>query len=238
MDWTTIPNVGKIAEESNIPRGIGSVNSRKFLFDSSKQFIKLCAKYYDVVKADFPFIFGEQQLNSVLLPAFSKVSNATLAEQPIFRKEKKNILNSGWLDFWILYKSNIFLVEVKHGWTALESKTIRRETQRKWNDSVKQIQNIPQSEIEKLNFSGRNLIKIAYMVIPFYKSSNDAEKLVNIKIDRNVLVENLVENISPKPNWTFFWQLNKKYQEPILCADNRSEIYPMVAILALVENIN
>ena len=238
MQWKTKANIGKIAEQSLIPRGSGSVHLKKFLSDSSMEFIKLCAKYHDEVHAEFPFIYGERQLNSGLLPAFSKISDATLAEQPVYRrKKKKNILNSGRLDYWILYKSNIILVETKHGWAALDSKTIRKETLDKWNDAIKQIRNIPQSELEELNPSEKNLFKMAYMVVPFYKASNDPDKLKNIKIDRDFLVENLVENLTPNPNWFFVWQLNRKnYLEPIECDDNRFEIYPMVVILALVEN--
>ncbi|MCI0493990.1 hypothetical protein L0Z72_03205 [candidate division KSB1 bacterium] len=126
---------------------------------------------------------------------------------------------------------------MKHGWIALESKTIRRETLEKWSDSIKQIQKIPRSEIENLNISEKNMIRIAYMVLPFFKSSNDAQKFAYTKMDRNSLVENLIENITPKPNWIFAWQVNKKYQKPIKYLDNRFEIYPMVVILALIESI-
>lgn len=78
---------------------------------------------------------------------------------------------------------------------------------------------------------------MAYMVVPFYKASNDPEKLKNLKIDGDFLVENLVENLNPNPNWIFAWQLNrKKYLEPIDYEGDRFEIYPMVVILALVEN--
>lgn len=236
MEWKTIQNIGKIAERSLIPRGSGSVQLRKFLSDSSKEFIKLCAKYYDEVQADFPFIYGERQLNSGLLPAFSKISDATLTEQLVYRN-KKNILNSGRLDYWILYKSNIILVETKHSWAALDSMTIRKETRDKWNDAVKQIPNIPQSELKDLSDPGRNLFKMAYMVVPFYKSSNDLEKLANINIDCDSLVENLVEKLNPNPNWIFAWELNRNnYLKPIECDDNRFEIYQVVVILALVEN--
>jgi len=239
MKWKPKANIGRIVERSQIPRGSGSVHLRKFLSESSMEFIKLCAKYYDEVKAEFPFIHGERQLNSVLLPAFSIVSNATLAEQPVYRRKKKtNILNSGRLDYWVLYKSNIILAETKHGWAALDSKTVRKESRDKWNDAVIQIQNIPQSELRDLSDPDRNLFNMAYMVVPFYKSSNDSEKLANIKIDSDFLVENLVVNLIPRPNRIFAWELNRKnYLKPIEYEGSQFEIYPLVVILALVENV-
>jgi len=237
MKWVTIRNVGNVLEESNLGRGVGLINARSFLSTSSKLFIKSCEKYYNFVE-EFPFVYGEKQMNSILLPVFAKNSDATFMEQPISRIKKKNKILNGWLDYWIAYKSTIFLVELKHSWISWDSGKINKVAQGKWQMAIQQIKRISAPEAESLKYPNYNVVKIALMIIPAYQTSRDRSQLTprRKKKDAELFHRTIINQFEPSPNWSLSWILSKNLQVPIEYDDGRFEIYPQMNIAAYVDN--
>ena len=84
-------------------------------------FAKKCCSYVDVV-GELPFIYRERQINSLVAPPIMANADAALMEHPITRKAK-GVPSHGWLDYWVLYKSTVFLIELKHAWKTLDSES-------------------------------------------------------------------------------------------------------------------
>lgn len=171
MTWQTIRNAGHLFIKDYLEDRLDIRNTRKFLQDLVKAFASSCVSYHDIT-GELPFIYRERQINSVLLPSIAKISDAVFAEQPVRRKNKQKI-NHGWLDYWVLYGRTTFLIELKHSWCSITSNTVRKETFNTWSTAIKQINSITQEQAKELAINKNNIVKIAIMVIPYYKGSTN-----------------------------------------------------------------
>jgi hypothetical protein len=120
MNWKTIKNCGYFHSEDCLTDGVGIRNARAFLNEISEQFIRLSANYYDKV-GELPCVYKEMQINSVFIPAIARVADAVLAEQPIERSYINDKKYIGHQDYWVLYGTTVFLIELKHAWLAARS---------------------------------------------------------------------------------------------------------------------
>ena len=89
------------------------VCKQSLLFSNSK---------YDII--EYPFLFRERQLDSVVLPIISSLCKGlVIAEYPIVRDssikgfEKKD--SKGRIDYWCIYKDYSLVIEMKHSYDAL-----------------------------------------------------------------------------------------------------------------------
>lgn len=119
MSWETVRRVGYLLEKDALKDGVGIRKSRDFLQKVTKAFADISINYFDKTN-ELPFIYRERQINSVLLPAIAKVADAVFMEHPIKRRIKGES-SHGWLDYWVLYGSTVFLIELKHAWCSVTS---------------------------------------------------------------------------------------------------------------------
>lgn len=207
MEYLTIRNSGKLIIYDQLEDGRGIRNLRRFLKEMAVTYAKKCCSYTDVV-GELPFTYRERQINSIMVPAIMAHADAALMEQPITRKSKKG-LSHGWLDYWIIYKSSVFLIEVKHAWKAWDIDTVRQRTQDQWQKAAEQLIQIKKDEVEGLAIS-RTAVKVALMVVPFYKSSTDVNKLnefiVSIEEAEKKFMK-LHSGFNPEPEWSCLWYL-------------------------------
>ena len=102
---------------------------REFVIDLLSGMAKFAIKYYESGFIDFPYLYGERQLTSLILPTLSHISKgAVMSELPIKRdRHLKNCeLNnaSGRLDYWCVYEKFSFVIEVKHSFDAFRNNQI------------------------------------------------------------------------------------------------------------------
>lgn len=235
MTWETVKNSGHLLKQDNLKDGIGVRNSRDFLQKVVKAFIESCVKFHDITD-ELPFVYRERQIHSVLLPSITKVADAAFIEQPITRKIKKSS-SHGWLDYWVVYGSTVFIIELKHAWCSATSNKVRKTTQEAWKKALEQLKSVTPNEAKDLSLASSNLVKMAMLVVPFYQSSQDQSKLTKFgKKEAEELFDGLLNGLTPKPNWGGLWLLHQRLQRPIRYNDGRHEIYPYVGILAQVDN--
>ena len=83
----------------------------------------------------------------------------------------------------------------------------------------------------------RTAVKVALMVVPFYKSSTDENKLKEFVIsieEAKKRFMNLLSGLNPNPDWSCLWYLPQRFQEPESYDDGHYEIYPCLALVAQV----
>lgn len=174
----------------------------------------------------------------MLVPAISGNARAALMEHPIMRKAKGES-SHGWLDFWVLYRTTVFLIELKHAWNAIATETVRERTQEQWRQAEEQLMGIKKDEVAGLA-GDSTAVKVAMMVVPFFKSSTDQNKLKEFVLSTEEAkkgLNDLLSGLSPKPNWSCLWHLPQRFQEPELYSEGHYEIYPCLALVVRAKNV-
>lgn len=236
----TLNNVGKLFITDSMQRGVGIINARSFLNEVLRNFAKNCASYYNFV-GEMPFIYKELQLHSVLLPAIAKNSDACMVEQPI-KKEFGDGKSSGRVDYWVLYGSTVFLIELKHGWISGKSKILREDTLKKWEEAVNQIKSITNDEVRNLCSENLNVVKIALMVCPVFFEGTNKDKLNEVELEDTDFIKNLFTDecdnsrIKTMPNYIAQWKLHESLTEIFEYESNNGR-YTDVGVVGLVENL-
>ncbi len=109
---------------------------------------KLCTKYSNETFCDLPYTYRERQLDSVLLPALSKICNSMVfAELPVKRECNNRHFNieesSGRLDYWCIYKGYRFVIELKHSYDCFTTPNTREEVvTERWLKMNEQLQSL------------------------------------------------------------------------------------------------
>jgi hypothetical protein len=231
-NWLTLRSIGALQFQDNLTDGPAIRNVRQFLTSTAETFCKQSVSFYKTV-GEFPFTYRERQLHSALFPAIAKVADAAFMEQPVSRKSK-TASNFGWLDYWVKYHTSVFLIELKHSWNSLRTGAISDRTQNLWTEAMEQLREIDAGEASELSLSARSTAKIALMVIPFFQTSSSESNLENFEQAEIIKAyTDLIEELSPKPDWSCLWLLHKRLDEPFDFGD-RFEKYPAVAIVAKV----
>jgi hypothetical protein len=232
LNENTIYNSGKLIQTKKLCKGKGHQITQEFLNNLTEHFIKQSISYYDNV-GELPFVYKEKQIHSVLFPAIHNISEAAFLEAPIIRKKSGRI---GWIDYWVLYKSTVFLIEIKHCWGSVVSPKLSSKIITNWNAVVDQIIDIKKSEITNQSESGSKIIKIALMVIPYYQSSKSSESLKTLGQNECLdTFENHINQFTKKPSCSYIWFLHDRLQEHFEYND-RFECYPFVGIVAKIDN--
>lgn len=234
MLWKTLRNTGSILEDNSLSQKHGFKKARSFLQGVADEFARNCARYHDYV-GELPFIYQERQMQTVLLPAVSKVGSAVLAEQPVIRKTNQG-RSSGRIDYWVLYGNYVFLIEFRHAWFSARSRKVRRETGRKWNGVIEQIDSISSEDAKALCVYSDKVFKIGLFLVPCYVSRKQKSIL-------RPLPESSADGpfgiwrqyLSPEPNWRCVWTLHERLQREHEFEDGRKEIYPFVFLNAVVK---
>jgi len=210
-----------------------------------EEFANISMKFRRSDYEDFPFVYREKTLPSVLIPAFIKASDTGIvfSEYPVDRKKLTNRSNqiteerSGRVDYFIFHKGMEIIVESKFSWISYNSlKTgggIREQHINLLREAVGQLGSIKWEGAEK----------IALMVTPVYYSI-DSEKDVKIfkNIERSLIEEDLLTEIYNRilmsirkdlagfQSFLGYWYLPISH-EYYLEWENRYESYPYVLFI-------
>lgn len=94
-------------------------------FQLSKLSTKFCNEKYDF--CDLPYTYTERRLDSVLLPALSKICDSlVLTELPVDRKLKGD-LSKGRIDYWCIFEGYSFIIELKQSYDDFGTDKTRKK---------------------------------------------------------------------------------------------------------------
>lgn len=214
--------------------------TRKFLRETVEQFATLSAKYCDTV-GEMPFVYHERQVHSALLPAIARASDAVLAEHPIRRvlsRDDCRTSGHGWLDYWVLCGTTVFLVELKHVFRGATAREATFRLSRPWETANQQISSIADEEALALATAARRVVKLALLVMPAYRNSASIDRLDPIGRDmaREAHLATC-SSLEPSPQWSAVWSVHQRLQGPYQVANESWETYPWVSFAAAVQPV-
>ena len=203
-------------------QGEFSKNLQKFLFDVLSNFAGYSMRYVRSDLYEFPFLYKERTLSSVLIPSFQNASDSgvVLAEVPIVRKSR-NEKHGGRIDYVVRHKHRNILIEVKHCWVSYNSIKNGVEAKnyftKKIKEVLKQIKSIDAEDWE-------NYIKVALIVAPVYKVFNSypmKDGNITTKFKKEVNTETIDEFFES------FYDKLLDYSSRFL--PRKEKIYPFIA---------
>jgi hypothetical protein len=104
-------------EVDSVPEGNGNNVAKELIENLFFDMAKLSTKYVNDTFCDLPYTYTERRLDSVLLPALSKLCcNKVLVEVPAVRECSNRRFqvdeSSVRIDYWCIYKSYSFVIEL------------------------------------------------------------------------------------------------------------------------------
>lgn len=222
---------------------------REFVIELLSGMAKLAVKYYESDFIDFPYLYGEMQLASLILPTLSRMSKgAVMSEVPIQRdRHLKNVeLNntSGRLDYWCVYEKFSFCIEVKHSFDAFRNKITRQEDIDDWEYmNTVQLKSLDK-ELKKWKDGTKGRIRIGLHFITSYTQKELTEKqtiiaLKQYKEDIPSMLERLYSDFSrgkksTTPDVMACWM---PPQEIVLANDTKSSFPGFIVMAKLFQPI-
>ena len=181
---------------------------------------KLCTKYSNKIFCDLPYTYRERQLDSVLLPALSKLCNSMVfAELPVKRKCNNRNFNieesSGRLDYWCIYKGYSFVIELKHSYDCFTTPNTREGVvTERWLKMNEQLQSLDK-EIKHYEENTKGVIKIGLHIITSYSDKAPNNQLyLQFQDSIPMTFERMQKDLckrktSLKPNLMICWKIPK-----------------------------
>lgn len=213
-----------IEDEALIP-------AKKFLKKLSLKFPKKCRNYFDATNEQV-YIFSEIQLHTILAPIIDDISDAYLLECPTDRiKPGDSKSNSGWIDYWVLYEKNVFLIELKYSFSNVEEDTTYRKILNEWSKANEQLENIPKDA--DFSIDKEPVTKIALQFNLTYDDSKEKEEYsLNNCIKIGNEIKSYLNSESKIPNFIFNWSVDESMIEQKY--DETVQKYPYIHLLARV----
>ena len=197
---------------------------KSFILDLLNGMCKLSIKYFKHNFIDLPYIYGERQLDSIILPTLSNICNgAVLAELPIkrncFLKNHEIENSSGRIDYWCIYKDYSIVLEIKHSFDAYNTnKTREKKVIKKWEYmTIDQLQSIQKDIKLRCEEETNGIIRLGLHFITSYSDKQPDEiEISNYKKSLPNIIERLQKDVSKKkpklttPDYMACWVIPKK----------------------------
>ena len=150
---------------------------------------KLSTKYCNDTFCDLPYLYRERQLDSILLPALSRLCDSmVLAELPAIRHSlsdnTKAEVSSGRIDYWCIYKNYSFVIELKHSYDCFTTSTTTEVASAAWKTMIGQLQSLGK-EIRKYEEKTLGVIRIGLHFITSYSDLEPSDLLID-KFNENI----------------------------------------------------
>ena len=217
----------------------GKIKTGEFFKETLMEFAKVSTKIYDTT-GDLAFTYKEKQLSSIFLPTFYNLSYGVIQEVPTRRKERGQESTHGWLDYWIQKDENwVYLIELKHAWQFLNGK-FRDNSQKKLNESIKQLKDISKSELKKLSCI-ETTYKVSLMVLPLWRNiPNDIEIKEEDEYTTDICelektAQTILNQIDTEISWLGLWSLPDRMQYVFKPTHAKSmQTFPGVILIATI----
>ena len=238
---TFVRGFGKLYFTSLLEDGEGTRVTHDFLGSLAEGCLRQSFYYYKETEGDgkeLPFVFGEKQLHSIVVPAIADLTSAFLMEAPANRKwtdHDSDTLEegSGWVDYWCDYRGVTFFLEFKHGYFSPRSMKLRSRLQKRWENANEQLVEV-KDEIRNW-ISSRGARRIAISFVPYYKQVKANNSIAEDSDHLFRCHEKLQKMLNPTPNWSALCIINEDINDPPFGYENNIfEIYPAVGIYCKV----
>lgn len=174
------------------------VCKRSLLFGNNK---------YGIV--DYPFLYRERQLDSVVLPVISELCQGLVfTEYPIVRDsnlkgyEKQN--SKGRIDYWCIYKDYSFVIEMKQSYDAFMTDSTTDSTIYRWKAmNVSQLQDI-KKDVKHFEEQTKGLIRLGlHFITPYCDRERNMKDVDGFENRQKVILKRLYKDVSrAKPKTT------------------------------------
>ena len=214
---------------------------KSFIIDLLNGMGKLSIKYSKHQQIDLPYIYGERQLDSIILPTLSNICNgAVLAELPAkrncFLKNHEIENSSGRIDYWCIYKDYSIVLEVKHSFDAfLTNKTRERKVIKNWEYmTIEQLQSI-KNEVKLFEEHTKGVIRLGLHFITSYSDKKPTKDLIKEYESKLPHILNRLQNdISRcKPSYTNP-NLMACWLPPTQIVLNREQTFPGIILMSKI----
>lgn len=237
MEFTTIRNCGKVGTEFFKIDTEGARVSKNFLRKLVLNIVRRATEYYNTTgtPGDHVFSYREKQFHSVVCPSIADITSSFVIEHPLHRKPYGEKEFSGHVDYWIMYRSYCFLMELKHAFFAYRrAESPRLNIAEKFDDAVQQLKSIKIGQCRQLALN-EGLVKVALEAIAFYQGSKhrlDTNSMGDL--DFQDLFSRLMNRLktNEEVHMQALWVLNETLTKPFEYPDHTFEIYPAVAFIA------
>lgn len=193
------------------------VCKQSLLFSNSK---------YDII--EYPFLFRERQLDSVVLPVVSSLCKGlVIAEYPIVRdssiKGFEKDSSKGRIDYWCIYKDYSLVIEMKHSYDAFRTDNTNDERLiKRWETmTISQLQDV-RKDVKYFSEKTKGVIRIGlHFITPYSSRDGDMNDVADFDSRQKDILRRLAKDVcrcKPKtttPNFLASWVLpnDKKYFE-------------------------
>ena len=158
-----------------------------------------------------------------------------LLEHPVDRKWSKlkdyNWKDSrGRIDYWARKSGFDYLIEVKHSFDSLKTKTITQSLKDKWQVMTNQL-DVLKDDCKDFSESSKGTFRVGIHVITFYENTADPQYVGNYK-ELESRYDNYLKSFDGDANWAALWVLKNELAGD--CIWEEKESYPAVLFLVKV----
>ncbi len=218
--------------------------AHQFLQNLMKEFAFLSEKSFNIEyeAINMPYMYSERRLDSVVLPALSKICDGlVLTELPVQRRKGNNHIKSlhGRLDYWCIYGGYTFAIEMKGTRDRLDCGTIRENSVlKRWGKMIEQLRDV-KNECENMQEKTRGIIRLGLHFIsswapnePFNEQVDEYRDKLSWNLDAfsEHLSERYDDNPDFNPSFAAAWYIPDK----MIYYNKANETYPGVMLYAKI----
>ena len=182
---------------------------------------KLSTKYDNDTFCDLPYTYSERRLDSVLLPALSKLCETkVLVEIPAIRQCANRRFqvdeSNGRIDYWCIYKNYSFVIELKQSFDCFTTDSTReRKVIKPWLKMNEQLESL-KLEVKEYQESTKGVVRIGLHIITSYSDKEPNNQLIkqfgdNLSKTSDRLLKDLSKKYpSLKPDLMICWKIPKR----------------------------
>ena len=199
--------------------------SKELIQDLFCGMAKICTKYSNDLFYDLPYSYTERRMDSVLLPALSKICDSlVMTEAPAYRhfhSSNKFVGNDnyGRIDYWCIYKGYSFVIELKQSFDCYLTNNTRVRLRKSWKKMNEQLFTL-EDDVKQYTELTKGVIRIGLHIISSYTGIKPSKVLFD-KYKEKVpsIIERLPSHVtkidgrnypSLKPNVLIGWLIPQK----------------------------
>ncbi|MBR6366814.1 MAG: hypothetical protein IKR89_00395 [Bacteroidaceae bacterium] len=212
-----------VETESNIEENEEFNIAKELIENLFFDMAKLSTKYCNDTFCDLPYTYSERRLDSVLLPALSKLCNSmVLVEVPAIRECANGRFNveksNGRIDYWCIYKNYSFVIELKHSFDCFTTNSTKEDrVVSRWIEMHKQLQSL-KKDVKGYTEKTKGVIRIGLHMITSYSKNRDKQLLKEFKNNIPNTFERFQKDFgkkypSLKPDFILCWKIPSKIVE-------------------------
>ena len=208
---STVYNVGRFIIEDTLRQTAGSIVTRDFLFSLTKEIGKRSRKYFDYTQK-VPFVQREKQLHTLIDASLASLTDVFSCEALVGRECKKpkgHVKNGhGWVDYCVLYRDYVFLVELKHAYMSARSGEVSNHVKKLWKEAMDQLNRISNEDREFYLQDAKKLVRCSFLFVPHYLSvGNNPQNIRDLDENHQELCRAL------KPTVNILWKLHRDMKD-------------------------